>query len=156
MQYNFIFFKTFYYILLGCIYWQCSTSGKHLATNKYTSSNVTPSSNSQFWQLYANLMSFQQALYFFLWAFYHVHFISYTLLIQWYHRRFVSSLGGSRIPWVRERCLCSFVYLCVYILSWFTYLLFHLVWTGFGQFTPILQIYTCSRIMAINCYSLNL
>lgn len=84
---------------------------------QHTPSNVTPSSKSLFWQLYANIMSFQRAPEFFLCAFYHVHFISYTLLIQWYHRRFVSSLGGSRIPWVGERCLCSFVYLLFYFFA---------------------------------------
>lgn len=84
---------------------------------QHTPSNVTPSSKSLFWQLYANIMSFQRAPEFFLCAFYHVHFISYTLLIQWYHRRFVSSLGGSRIPWVGERCLCSFVYLLFYYFA---------------------------------------
>lgn len=82
---------------------------------QHTPSNVTPSSKSLFWQLYANIMSFQRAPEFFLCAFYHVHFISNTLLIQWYHQRFVSSLGGSRIPWVGERCLCSFVYLLFYL-----------------------------------------
>lgn len=84
---------------------------------QHTPSNVTPSSKSLFWQLYANIMSFQRAPEFFLCAFYHVDFISYTLLIQWYHRRFVSSLGGSRIPWVGERCLCSFVYLLFYYFA---------------------------------------
>lgn len=121
LQFDFIIFENFlleqvHYI--SCIFWWCQFQEITLPHIKqHTPSNVTPSSKSLFWQLYANIMSFQRAREFFLCAFYHVHFISYTLLIQWYHQRFVSSLGGSRIPWVGERCLCSFVYLLFYFVA---------------------------------------
>lgn len=81
---------------------------------QHTPSNVTPSSKSLFWQLYANIMSFQRAPEFFLCAFYHVHFISYTLLIQWYHKVcfiswwFANSLGWGALSLFI--CLLAFLF----------------------------------------------